>query len=71
MLSKSRGQVLRLAPILHLLFSIDSESEQSQFNLESEELEQLQSDVTEVSEVAIKAAINFVKLAGMIVCRIR
>jgi hypothetical protein len=49
MLSKSRGQVLRIATILHVLFSIDDED-----------------DVTydpEVSEVAVKAAVNFVQTA--------
>lgn len=49
MLSKSRGQVLRIATIFHVLFSIENEE-----------------DVTydsEVSEVAVKAAVNFVQTA--------
>ena len=48
MVSKSRGQVLRIATIFHVLFSIENE------------------DVTydsEVSEVAVKAAVNFVQTA--------
>jgi len=48
MLSKSRGQVLRIATILHMLFSIDSEH---------------QSLDSEVSETAVKAAVNFVQTA--------
>ena len=44
MLSKSRGHVLRIATILHMLFSIDSENPLS----------------SEVSEMAVKAAVNFV-----------
>lgn len=47
MLSKSRGQVLRLATVLHMLFSIDNPE-----NLDEE-----------VSETALKAAVNLVKLA--------
>lgn len=47
MLSKSRGQVLRLATVLHMLFSLDKTEDLSE----------------EVSEEAIKAAVNFVKLA--------
>ena len=47
MLSKSRGQVLRVASVLHLLFSIDSEDTLSGV----------------VSEEAIIAAVNFVKVA--------
>ncbi len=46
MLSKSRGQVLRLSPVLHLLFNYNKEGEIP--------------DV--ISEAAIKAAINFVKV---------
>ena len=42
MLSKSRGHVLRIATILHMLFSIDSENPLS----------------SEVSEMAVKAAVN-------------
>lgn len=48
MLSKSRGQVLRIATILHMLFSINSEPE---------------SLSTEISDIAVKAAVNFVKTA--------
>ena len=48
MLSKSRGQVLRIATILHMLFSIDSE--QGPLN-------------NEVSDMAVKAAVNFVQTA--------
>ena len=48
MLSKSRGQVLRLATVLHMLFSIDNPEEAVK---------------EEVSEGALKAAVNFVKLA--------
>lgn len=44
MLSKSRGQVLRLAAVLHLLFSVGSDAPTS--------------DV--ISDPAIKAAINFI-----------
>ena len=44
MLSKSRGHVLRIATILHMLFSIDSENTLS----------------SEVLEMAVKAAVNFV-----------
>ena len=48
MLSKSRGQVLRLATVLHMLFSIDSPNE----------------DLDEtISENALKAAVNIMKLA--------
>ena len=49
MLSKSRGQVFRIAIILHVLFNIDNEQD-------------IACD-SEVSEVAIKAAINFVQTA--------
>ena len=52
MLSKSRGQVLRIATILHMLFAMNDD--------ESPEPDELS---TEVSEQAIKAAINFVKTA--------
>ena len=48
MLSKSRGQVLRIATILHMLFSIDDE-------------DQLLSP--DVSDTAVKAAVNFVQVA--------
>ena len=48
MLSKSRGQVLRVAAVLHMLFSIDND------NYEVKE---------EVSQDAIKAAINLIKTA--------
>lgn len=48
MLSKSRGQVLRIATILHMLFSVDSE--QGPLN-------------SEVSDMAVKAAVNFVQTA--------
>ena len=48
MLSKSRGQVLRVATVFHLLFNIDSEESLSDM----------------VSDEAIKAAVNFVKVAG-------
>ena len=47
MLSKSRGHVLRIATILHMLFSIDSENPLC----------------SEVSEIAVKAAVNFVQIA--------
>lgn len=47
MLSKSRGQVLRLAAIIHVLFSLGSDEPQ---------------DDT-VSEDAVKAAIDFVHTA--------
>ena len=46
MLSKSCGQVLRVAAVLHMLFSIDND------NYEVKE---------EVSQDAIKAAINLIK----------
>ena len=47
MLSKSRGQVLRLATVLHMLFSIDNPKE----------------DLSDqISENSVKAAINLVKL---------
>ena len=48
MLSKSRGQVLKLATVLHMLFAIDDPEE---------DLSQ------QLSENAVRAAINFVKLA--------
>ena len=48
MLSKSRGHVLRIATILHMLFSIESEHESLN---------------TEVSDIAVKAAVNFVQTA--------
>ena len=48
MLSKSRGQVLRIATILHMLFSIDNPDEPLN---------------SEVSEMAVKAAVNFVQTA--------
>ena len=48
MLSKSRGHVLRLAAVLHMLFSIESPDE----NLDEE-----------ISEEAIKAAVNIVQVA--------
>lgn len=47
MLSKSRGQVLRIATILHVLFTIDNEEDPA----------------SEVSEMAVKAAVNFVQTA--------
>lgn len=49
MLSKSRGQVLRIATIFHVLFCIDNEDD---FTCASE-----------VSERAVKAAVNFVQTA--------
>ena len=48
MFSKSRGQVLRLATVLHMLFSIDKSEE---------------SLSVEVSEAALKAAVDLIKLA--------
>lgn len=45
MLSKSRGQVLRIATIFHVLFSIDTQEDPE----------------CEVSEDAVKAAVNFVR----------
>lgn len=47
MLSKSRGQVLRLAAILHVLFSLGSDEPTDDI----------------VSEDAVKAAIDFVNMA--------
>ena len=47
MLSKSRGQLLRIATILHLLFSVQKQNES------------LISD--EISEVAVLAAVDFIK----------
>ena len=46
MLSKSRGQVLRVAAVLHTLFSIENDD----YEVDNE-----------VSERAIKAAVNFVR----------
>ena len=48
MLSKSCGQVLRISTIFHMLFSIENEQEPLS---------------SEVSEVAVKAAVNFVQTA--------
>lgn len=48
MLSKSRGQVLRVATILHVLFNIDTEGEPLS---------------SEISETAVKAAVNFIQTA--------
>lgn len=48
MLSKSRGQVLRVAAVLHTLFSIENDDNEVD---------------DEVSEIAIKAAVNFVRTA--------
>ena len=47
-LSKSRGQVLRVAAVLHTLFSIENEN----MNIPDE-----------VSEAALKAAVNFVRVS--------
>ena len=49
LLSKSRGQLLRIATVLHMLFSIDNS-------------EQPLAD--EVSEAAVKAAVNFIRTAN-------
>ena len=46
-LSKSRGQVLQLTAIMHMLFNIDNVDQQ----------------LEEVEESAIKAAVNFIQLA--------
>ena len=48
MLSKSRGQLLRIATILHLLFSVQKQNE---------------SLSDEISEVAVLAAVDFIKKA--------
>lgn len=48
MLSKSRGEVFRLATVMHMLFSIDS------VNCSIPE---------EILEIALKAAVNFVQTA--------
>ena len=48
MLSKSRGQVLRVAAVIHMMFSIDNA------NYEVEEV---------VTEKSVKAAINLVQTA--------
>lgn len=48
MLSKSRGHVLRLAAVFHMLFCIE---------LPDEDLDD------EIPEVALKAAVNFVQVA--------
>ena len=47
-LSKSRGQVLRLTAVMHMLFNIDNVDQP---------LEE------EVGELAVKAAVNFIQLA--------
>lgn len=48
MLSKSRGRVLRVASVLHMLFSIND----------------MEHDVgKEISETALKVAVNFVQVA--------
>ena len=49
LLSKSRGQLLWLATVLHMLFSIDNAEEPL---------------AEEVSEAAIKAAVNFIRTAS-------
>ena len=49
LLSKSRGQLLRLATVLHMLFSIDDTE---------------QPLAEEVSEAAVKAAVNFIQTAS-------
>ena len=48
MLSKSRGQLLRIATILHLLFIVQKQNE---------------SLSDEISEVAVLAAVDFIKKA--------
>lgn len=57
MLSKSRGHVLRLAAVLHVLFSI--------FETDSDctNEEELNDDEDVISEAAVKAAIDFTQLS--------
>lgn len=66
MLSKSRGQVLRLAGILHILFSLGGNTYGDAVSLGneedgSEEGEEGGSDV--ISDEAVKAAIDFCEVA--------
>ena len=49
LLSKSRGQLLRLATVLHMLFSIDNTE---------------QPLAEEMSDEAVKAAVNFIRIAS-------
>ena len=58
MLSKSRGQVLRLAGVLHVLFSLGRDTYAESVGLGSEEDgSDGQNDIT--SDEAVKAAIDF------------
>ena len=64
MLSKSKGQVLRVAAIMHVLFYLDngkddhqgSEGEDTNYDGAGEGVN------PEISEAALRASINFVKL---------
>ena len=65
MLSKSRGHVLRLAAVLHVLFSI------CEADSDCTNEEELNDDKDVISEAAVTAAIDFTKLlsANSFYCR--
>ena len=73
MLSKSKGQVLRISAALHVLFHVKSDTIEAEYNDETIP-NNIQNDVsteitgikisTEITEKAIGAAINFVELCS-------
>jgi hypothetical protein len=66
LISKNRGITLRVATVLHLLFSIESDSESTEVEVDEDQSSDAWSGsiLTKVSDRAIKAAINFVKVTS-------
>ena len=60
MLSKSKGQILRVATALHVLFNISTDDEDGSIVTEEDDTNDMVPVV--ITERAILAAINFVEL---------
>ena len=61
MLSKSKGQILRVATALHVLFNISTDDEDGSIVTEEDDTNDIMVPVV-ITERAILAAINFVEL---------
>ena len=74
LLSKSRGQVLRVAAVLHILFKLKNfdnpDLEENDELQDKDEAEQEKDDEITISTSAMKAAVNFVILSCQQTCLI-
>ena len=72
LLSKSRGQVLRVAAVFHILFKLnisDNPNQQESDNSQDkDEAEQEEDNEIIISTSAMKAAVNFVRLSCQQTC---